>query len=450
MLIYVLFLQNKSKIQNIMHYTHDYCQGNIFNFKFLGFDLENHPLVAMTDKIEWDSIIDLVQTLYSIKGRNSKSIRMMIGLEISKTYYRISDQETVNMLKTNTAVMYACGFTGIPEAKEIPDSSSMTKFRNRLTPEIMYSISLLSVQPAINKLPMRRRSQVCSDTTCLPANIKYPTDVGLLGTVAKKIIKVAKDINKKGFSIILRGKKELKKKLNGFIKKNKKDKEEIIKIRKLLIDFSKRTIAKIKKVPVKLTKGYKTVIATAEEILEQQTELLKEGVKRVKNRIVSFYEKKVRSIYRGKLNATNEFGKKASLMVVGRSVIIPKPLSYENYSDTEVVESDIKCFKEIIGRQMKEYSGDRGLHSPKNHKILKELGIKDGIHYKGKKPKGATILPKQTIKRLHGARQSVEGKIGTLKTRWGCGRIPYKTDNTEVRWGFGIFLHNYKFVVAKS
>lgn len=433
-----------------MYHTHDYWQGNIFNFKSLGFDLENHPLVAMTDKIEWDSIINIVQKCYSIRGRNSKSIRMMIGLEISKTYYRISDEDTVNMLKTNTAVMYACGFTGVPESKEIPDSSSMTKFRNRLTPEIMHSISLLSVQPAINKLPMRRRSQVSSDTTCLPSNIKYPTDVGLLGTVVKKIIKVVKELNKKGGSIILRGKREIEEKLNGFIKKRNKNKEEIIKMREALIDFSKKIITKIKKVPVKLMKEYKTVISTAEEILEQQTELLKEEVKRVKNRIVSFHEKEVRSIYRGKLNAISEFGKKASLMVVGRSVIIPNLLSYENYSDTDLVDSDIKLFKEVTGRQIKEYSGDRGLHSPKNHKTLKELGIKDGIHYKGKKPKRATILPKRTTKRLHGARQSAEGKIGTLKTRWGCERIPYKADNTEVRWGFGIFLHNYKFAVVKS
>ncbi len=426
-----------------MRHTHNYHQTNLLDFSTYGFDLTDDKLVIMSKEIDWHNIIPQVETLYSNKtGRNSNSIRTMIGLEMGKTWYGVSDKIIVNMLKTDVSLMVLCGFEAPPTAKEVPSSNSMTDFRNRLTPEVLNAINSAIIQKEIRKLPPRKRTQVASDTTCMEANIEYPTDVRLMTKVYKKFVTIATEVRGSSKDLLIRGKHNIKNKLNSFNKRRKHKKKEINNLLSELISFSKTLQTQLQDKQYDLKKKHKQLLTNGMKIIKQQQTMLEKGLKSIPNRIVSFHEQDLRPIYRGKLKAATEFGKKVSIMVVGQALIIPGEFTYNNVSDTKLPEKDVKRFKEVTGRNIKEYTADRGMHSPQTHKLMEANNITDGIAYKGKVPKTAKLPPKITRKRLNNQRQPVEGKFGTLKTRYGCRKIPYKADNTEVRVGFGIMMHN--------
>ena len=64
----------------------------------------------------------------------------MLGLLIIKHKYGIPDEELIERFKVDISFQYFCGFDSFVDPDVIPDSSSLTYFRKRLTPEILEKI----------------------------------------------------------------------------------------------------------------------------------------------------------------------------------------------------------------------------------------------------------------------------------------------------------------------
>ena len=432
-----------------MYYTHTNLQASLLNFESMGFNLTDDTLVKKGKEIPWDELLYEISPLYSNTGRNSKSIRMMLGLELAKLHFKdVSDEMMVEMLKSDVSLMIFCGFEVPVTGRDIPDSSSMTKFRNKLTPEVLQRISDIIARKSIQKLPRRKRTQVSSDSSCLPANIAFPTDSKVLGQATDVLVKAIENLRNKGKDIIIRGRRKITKLRIVFQKKRRRTRKEIRSMNRLLINFNKRLLGQVKTSGKLLTKKLQKQIEIAKKIVKQQEYMYKKKLKSVPNRIVSLHEDKLRPIYRGKAKQATEFGKKVSLMVVGQKVAVPHVCESDNFSDTELPMKDVKRFKEITGNIPKEYSGDRGLHSPKNHNYLQGLGIHDGIAYRGKIPKKAKLPPPAKLKRIQNQRSPAEGKLGTLKMRYGCAKIPYKAENTDIRFVMAGIMHNLQFLIS--
>ena len=71
---------------------------------------EDHFLVKLNKIVPWEEIVEEIGKEYSLKGNKSKSIRMMIGLELGKREMGVSDKRIVQMLSTDIALQYFCGF----------------------------------------------------------------------------------------------------------------------------------------------------------------------------------------------------------------------------------------------------------------------------------------------------------------------------------------------------
>ena len=206
-----------------MHHSHNSCQLSLSDFNNLGFIIpKDNKLVKLADAIPWDSFIEEISKLFSNEGRNSKSIRMMLGLELAKMFLQTSDEQIVSMLKTDLTVMYFCGFN-FPVVKT-PDPSSMTRFRNRLDDKTLQKMSAVAVQVVIRKLSPRKTTQIAGDSTCLPANISYPLDTKLLNTTITKLAPIFRELRTKGEQVVNRGKKAFNKFINVFNRKRKKAK----------------------------------------------------------------------------------------------------------------------------------------------------------------------------------------------------------------------------------
>lgn len=432
-----------------MKFSHVSKQMNLFHFEIMGYELPaDHELVKLAQEIPWDELVDIVAQKYSAKkGRNCKSLRMMIGLEIVKRYYGYSDEELVSKLRTDMAVMYFCGFDHV--TNEQLDASTMTKFRNKLDEKTLALLENASIRHFIRQAPRRKIHQVMTDSTCIEANITYPTDTKLLHKVWQKLTKVIETGRQMGIKTIIRGRRTIKKVVRAFNLKRHKSKKEILKMRNFLIRAGQKLLKKaeivltqLEKSPALGLKKWSRMVLISQKILAQQQQLAAQKLARIQGRIVSFQAPNLRPIFRGKEQKQTEFGQKLGVSVIGGGLMVRTKLAHDNFSDTELPEAAIKKHQQIFQRKPSELIGDRGLHSPQNHQRLRRAKIRDGIQWRGQIPKKAKPPTKASGLRMYRQRSTVEGKIGTMKTRYGVNRNPYKDENCPVLVTFGLLAMN--------
>jgi len=425
-----------------MKYSHNSEQLAIFDFNgVLQIPLDqDNELVLMAKLVPWDELVDLVSTKYSSKmGRKAKSIRMMLGLEILKRKYGLSDEDVVERFKTDFTFQYFCGFNSFVNEKDFLDASSMTIFRGRLDKELLEKIENLIAVRLIKHLPKKRRHSIITDSTCLPANVTYPTDTKLLSKVYDKLLKVGKEIGMK----VIRGKRKIKAFIRGFNLKRNKTKKEIASARKKLVRATKGLFKKMRN---KVGKVANTVLEIAQKIIEQQDLRNKGKTNIIEDRIVSFHEPDVRPIKRGKDGNKCEFGKKVALSVIGEGIVVSVKIDNSNFDDREIVKASIEKHNVLTERDPTEIIMDRGGDSKKNHDELKERRIKDGVQRKGRQKD----KPTRVQKRQRNRRSVVEGKIGTAKHRYGLNRNKYREKNAQTWLTFGLAAMNLTWAVRKA
>lgn len=442
-----------------MKYTQSTEQSTLFSFDMMKIELpKENELIGMAQEIDWDSMIEMVGRKYSsTEGRPSSSLRMMIGLEIAKRKYGMSDWDIVQQLRVDLALKVFCGFNSCDH--EIPDPSSLTVFRRRLDPETLRAMEEANVRKIMRRVPLRIRHQVIVDSTCVPANITYPTDSKLLEATWKNLVRSLEKMRETGIDLLIRGKRKTRSLIRSFNLKRKKTRKEISRMNRRLIRIGKKimntvilTLQKHKRgISVKLRKKIRQVIQTSERILWQQTEMIRTKTKRIRDRIVSFHEPRVRPIFRGKDSRSTEFGPKMRVNVVGGSLIQSSGISHDNTSDTKMVRSALKTHRRTFGHDPSELITDRGAHSPQNHALLKRKNIVDGIQYRGKIPKHASLPKPAALKRMYRQRAARgEGLIGVFKTRYQGHRNRYRNKNAHAWISFGMISMNATWAAKQA
>ena len=442
-----------------MKYTHHTAQGTLFSFDTMKVELpKDHELIRMSEEIDWEGMVEIVGKKYSgTEGRPSVSIRMMIGLEIAKRKYGMSDEDVVEQLKVDLALKMFCGFDSCDH--EVPEASSLTVFRRRLDQETLRQMEEVNVRKIMRKVPLRIRHQVIVDSTCVPANITYPTDSKLLAAVWKNLTGSLQKMRASGVSLVIRGKRKTASLIRSFNLKRRKTRKEIIRMNRRLIRMGNRMMHRVQEtlkehgrgISGKLRKNIRKVIRTAKEILRQQTEMIHRKTRRVKDRIVSFHEPLVRPIFRGKDSSGTEFGPKVRVNVVGGALIQSSGVMHDNASDTKMVRAAWKTHRRTFGHDPTELIADRGAHSPKNHALLKRKGIVDGVQYRGKIPRQASLAPPRTLRRMYRQRAARgEGLIGVFKRRYQGDRNRYRNKNAQAWISFGMIAMNGAWAAKRS
>lgn len=424
-----------------MKYSHNPSQLSIFDFNsVLQIKLdEDNELVRMRKLIPWDELIEVVFTKYSDFGRPSRSVLLMLCLEILKRRFKLSDEDLFVRFKTDISFQYFCGFNSFSFGELPLNTSIMTKFRNRLDEKTLDEIENIVVRSLMKHIPKKRRHSIIPDSTCLPANITFPTDTKILTKTYEKLVKVAKSIGIK----VIKGKRKIKNLIRSFNLKRRKTFKEVTKMRKKLVRVCKKLLSKVS---FKVTETAKSVLDLAKEIINQQNKRNQEKTNIIKDRIVSFHEPNVRPIKRGKDGAKCEFGKKLGLSVIGETLLVTAKIDNNNFDDKLLPKEAIEKHNRITGRDPTEEIMDRGGDSKENHKMLKEKGIKDGIQKKGKQKD----KPTRTQIRQRRRRSVIEGKIGTAKQWYGLNRNKYKEDNAKAYTVFSLIAMNTVCILRKA
>ena len=118
----------------------------------LGMQLDpSNRWVQKAHTIPWDRIeVKYAEHFIDSKtGNVAKPLQLMLGASIIKTTRRISDEETALQIQESPCLQYFCGLPKYTD--ELPfDPSSLTKFRNRLTPEFMSEINEFLIESNSN------------------------------------------------------------------------------------------------------------------------------------------------------------------------------------------------------------------------------------------------------------------------------------------------------------
>ena len=170
---------------------------------------KDNQWVRLGDSLPWDEFDKLYLSKLNNDDRGAKNLpsRMIIGALIVKHKKRLSDIDTIQEIRENPYIQYMLGLTEYTD-KPIFDPSLFVTIRKRITIEDINALTLaLTKRREARKNEAKKKdgddepgkthhTDIKVDATCADAEIKYPTDCGLLDDSARFIERMLKKVCK--------------------------------------------------------------------------------------------------------------------------------------------------------------------------------------------------------------------------------------------------------------
>lgn len=413
---------------------------------------EENRWVIMSEIIPWEEFEEEYAKQFSEnKGAPAKPFRMALGSLIIKEILGISDRETVEQIKENPYLQYFIGL-GVYENEEAFDASMLVHFRQRIGMDLVNQINKKMVKEAEEEiLPKveergegegegenQNKGKLLIDATCAPADIKYPTDIGILNEAREKTEKIidslyrkSKKKGKKPRTYRIRARKDYLK----LSKKRRPSRKERRKGIKKQIQYIQRNLSHIEKIRedeevVKLSKKEEKILLIIKKAYEQQVEMYENNENKVENRIVSLTQPHVRPIVRGKAGTPVEFGAKLSASYVNGYVYLYR-LSWDNYNESGDFKGQIEEFKRETGYYPKSVHADAIYRTRENRAFCKERGIRLSGPPLGRRSTNISPEKKKEALQDERDRNAIEGKFGQAKRRFSLNRVMAKLPDTS-------------------
>ena len=321
----------------------------------------NHPLVQLTDSIDWKSIEEELSVVYpSTTGRPNKPIRLMVGLHYLRYMFNLSDESIVWAYIENPYYQYFCGEKVFQHTFPI-DRSSMSHFRQRLKKKKLYKLLQETIKSGFKTKIIKPSSIECAviDSTVQEKNIAYPTDAKLYYKAIELLSKLAKRLNiKQRQSYIRTGKKLLIKYYRYNHAKQFKRKAATLKKLKHRLGRVVREIerqAEEKRLELDIK---------AQELLQQCSNLYKQK-RNSKNKLYSFAEPDTVCISKGKIHKRYEFGNKSSFITTAKECFIlhadaHEGNPYDGHTLPDALQTTNQSMESIIDKMIDYLFTDKG------------------------------------------------------------------------------------------
>jgi transposase, IS5 family len=410
--------------------------------------------IKMAQIIPWSEFeSEYAENFPTEKGAPAKSFRMALGALIIKEKLGISDRETVEQIRENPYLQYFIGESSY--SNELPfDPSLLVHFRQRISPNLINKVNERLVEKMREITPVKpekkkdseeknessNRGKLIIDATCAPADITYPTDLGLLNRArvhTEKIIDILykqikekttkkprtyRNLAKKDYLAVAKQRRPTKnkkrqaiKKQLQYIKRNQAHLEQLIDSGARLEGLNK--------------KQYKTLLVLT-EVYRQQQWLFDNNKQSIEDRIVSLSQPHIRPLVRGKAGKSVEFGAKLSASCFEGYVFLDR-MSWANFNESGDLKAQVESYHRFTGYYPESVHADRIYRTRENRAWCKERGIRISGPPLGRPPANVS---KETKKQALGderIRNAIEGKFGQGKRRFSLNRVMTKLDNTS-------------------
>jgi transposase-like protein DUF772 len=150
---------------------------------------DSHPIRLWADSFPWQDMVAAIEQSVarrfpkkSAAGRPGVSVRVLLALELLKHELTCSDEAICHRLRTDFAVMYACGIRQVQADRDqahFVNPETLSTFRARLDEELIHELLAIQsaaameaglVSPAhvlIDTFPAEQGSQRVTDATTL-------------------------------------------------------------------------------------------------------------------------------------------------------------------------------------------------------------------------------------------------------------------------------------------
>ena len=150
---------------------------------------DSHPIRLWADTFPWDALVTAIEQSVerrfpkkSARGRPGVSVRVLLALELLKHEQTCSDEAICDRLRTDFAVMYACGIREVQADQgqaHFVNPETLSTFRARLDEELIHELLAIQaaaamddglVSPAhvlVDTFPAEQGSQRVTDATTL-------------------------------------------------------------------------------------------------------------------------------------------------------------------------------------------------------------------------------------------------------------------------------------------
>ena len=264
-----------------------------------------NEFVILRKIIPWQKMTSRLSKFYSNKkGRQGKSLRLLIALVIVSRLRLLSDEKVVQQAKENRYIQYFCN---VPDEKlqTFINPSTICTFRKRIGAKGAAVIEE-EVFNFLRKTGLIKNDAQLIDSTVMEDNIIYPTDVQLLYKSFTKMRQFAKQNDLP----VWWDEKYIKKLWRMY--NLAKSKEKINYLWDFYLVFAgtvnifQNYLEEVPFLIKKLESGRQ--LSELLNLLDDQTVQKLRGQKNIKNRIVSLDEVDARPIKKGKSHPSCEFG----------------------------------------------------------------------------------------------------------------------------------------------
>jgi len=434
-------------------------------FEVRGLDPQNE-WIKLAKLIPWAKIEQrYAQTFGSEVGNVAKSARMAIGSLIIKDRYQFSDEDTLQEVRMNPYLQY---FIGLPMFQHHApfDQSTMTLFRKRIPVELMAELNDYIIgrsdpykeedsgddsedhpgggAPALSgevlgETPRQedqenapsKHGTLILDATCVPQDICYPTDIGLLNKARQSL----EQMIDKSYPVGNKPRTYRKTARRDFLRyaKNRKPGKRLLRksIRKQL-GYVLRDIGYVEQIKDHLSEKDQKRFEVIQTLYRQQKEMFDKKTNRVDDRIVSLHEPWVRPIVRGKVKAPTEFGAKVGISLRDGYARV-ETLSWDAFHEGTTLKEIVEVYHKDTGFYPERILADKAYRSRENLQYCKEHGIRVSGPKLGRPPKDKAVYRQQ----LHdewkesGERAEVECVFGVGKRRYSLNRIMMRLQQTS-------------------
>ena len=174
-----------------------FSQGELFRSRLEQILNPSHPLINLTESIDWSVFEQSLGPLYIEEvGRPGLAIRLMVGLHYLKYLFNESDESVVARFVENPYWQYFCGNEYFEHGMPC-HPTSLVKWRRRVGAEGIEQLlkETISTGKREGQITDKELSNVNADTTVQEKAIAFPTDARLYDKARTALVREAEKEN---------------------------------------------------------------------------------------------------------------------------------------------------------------------------------------------------------------------------------------------------------------
>jgi len=313
-----------------------------------------------------------------------------------------------------------------------------------------------------------------SDTTCVKANIHFPTDWVLLRDAVRTLIKAVKTTRKHGLKHRMPDPDSFVKEVNRLsiemshsrrrpdsAKRRKKVLRQMKQLAKTVQKHAQRYSTRLQadwRKETDLREGeMRQIVSRIGLVVAQLPTAIRQAHERIigerpvenRDKILSLYEPNIHVIVRNKAGAEVEFGNTLLLAEQEDGLIVDWKLEKEiSRGDIALMKGSLPRMKTVFGHYPASVGADRGFASQASHEFLSKEKIGDAIC-----PRDPHVLKERMkdpkFRKTQKRRSQTEGRIGLLKNNFlGRPLLSEGFEHRELAVAWAVLAHNLWLIAA--